>query len=224
LERADFIIRTRAPIPTDLRQEAFKLKWELHLVADDYASAMATCNLFNRLYPDSPFADQALMGIAKVRLENKEYGEAIKVFQQILALPKSTAKAEAQFRIAEAIEQMSPRRDAAIPAYKACAERFPDSPFAGAALAKLVDYHVETKDYAQANDLLEQIFQDYPDATFLDAMLLKWVLVAYRSGDVPKAYEKCSKLLFEYPESSFAEKAKQIMPQIEARLKKGTTN
>ena len=51
-------------------------------------------------------------------------------------------------------------------------------------------------------------------------MLLKWVLVAYRSGDVAKAYEKCSKLLLEYPESSYAEKAKQIMPQIEARLKK----
>jgi len=224
LERVDFIIRSRAPIPTDLRQAAFKLKWELHLVADDYGSAMATCNLFNRLYPDSPFADQALMGIAMVRMENKEYTEAITVFNQILALPKSTVKAEAQFRIAEAVERSNSRRDAAIPYYKQVAERFPNSSFAGAALAKLVDYHVETKDYAQANDLLEQIFQDYPDATFLDAMLLKWVLVAYRSGDLPKAHDKCAKLLFEYPESSFAEKAKQIMPQIEARLKKGATN
>ena len=84
-----------------------------------------------------------------------------------------------------------------------------------------MDYDLETKDYAQANQLLEQIFQDYPDAKFLDSMLLKWVLVAYRSGDFQKAYDKCSQLLFEYPESSYAAKAKQILPKVEARLKKG---
>ena len=65
------------------------------------------------------------------------------------------------------------------------------------------------------------MFQDYPDASFLDSMLLKWVLVAYRSGDYTKAAEKCSQLLFEYPESPYAEKAKQIVPKIEAKQKKG---
>ena len=76
--------------------------------------------------------------------------------------------------------------EAAIQQYKVCAERYPESEFAGASLAKLVDYHVETKDYTQASDLLEQVFQDYPDAPFLDSMLLKWVLVAYRMGDFEK--------------------------------------
>jgi TolA-binding protein len=161
------------------------------------------------------------MGIAKIRMENKEYTAAISVFSQVLSLPKSTAKAEAQFRIAEATERNSkPGSEAAIAQYKLCAARFPDSAFAGPALAKLVDYHIEKNDFAQANELLEQIFQDYPDADFLPSMLLKWTLVAYKSGDIPKAREKCSKLLFEYPESSFAASARKILPQIEARLKK----
>jgi len=222
LDRVAYVIKTSKSVPVALQQEAFKLKWELHLAADDFAGAMGTCTTFNRLFPDSPFADQALMGIGKIRMDNKQYADALIVFRQVLNLPKSQAKAEAAFRIAQATEfQSGPEhKEAAVQQYKACAEHFPESEFAGAALAKLVDYYVETKDYSQANSLLEQVFQDHPDANFLDAMLLKWVLVAYRSGEVAKAYEKCSKLLLEYPESSYATKAKQIMPQIEARLKK----
>ena len=222
LDRVAYVIKTTKSVPVALQQDAFKLKWELHLAADDFASAMGTCTTFNKLFPESPFADQALMGIGKIRMDNKQYADALIVFRQVLSLPKSQAKAEAAFRIAQATEfQSGPEhKEAAVQQYKACAEHYPESEFAGAALAKLVDYYVETKDYSQANSLLEQVFQDHPDANFLDAMLLKWVLVAYRSGEVAKAYEKCSKLLLEYPESTYATKAKQIMPQIEARLKK----
>ncbi|NQT88571.1 outer membrane protein assembly factor BamD, partial [bacterium] len=110
--------------------------------------------------------------------------------------------------------------EAAIQQYKVCAERYPESEFAGASLAKLVDYQVESRDYAQANELLEQIFQDYPDAPFLDSMLLKWVLVAYRTGDFAKAHAKCTQLMFEYPASSFAKKAESILPKLERKLKK----
>jgi len=232
LERVDFIIRTSSPIPGDLREEAFKTKWELHLAADDFESAMTACAIFNRLYPDSPLVDQALMGIADIHIDRKQYAEAMVVLQQILALPKSQAKAEAQFRIAQTTELQSkgrgkgssdPKkaaaaREASIQQYKLCAERYPDSEFAGRSLAKQVDYHLELGDTAQANELLSQVFQDHPDAEFLDSMLLKWVLVAYRAGDYRRAHEKCSQLLFEYPDSPYAAKAKQILPKLEAKL------
>lgn len=227
LERVDFIIRTSSPIPSELKQQAFKTKWELQMASDAFDSAIATCSLFNRFFPDSPMVDEALMGIASVRLESKEYGEAIRVLRQILELPRSQAKAEAQFRIAEATEaqEAGPQgsRDAAVQQYKLCAERYPDSAFAGQSLAKLVDYHMELRDFVQANELLERIFQDHPDASFLDAMLLKWVLVAYRSGDYAKARDKCAQLLFEYPGSSYAEKAKEVQPRLDAKLQSGTT-
>lgn len=225
LERVDFIIRTSSPIPAELKQEAFRTKWELYMSCDAFDAAIATCTLFNRFYPDSPLVDEALMGIAAVRLEAREYGAAISVLRQVLALPKSQAKAEAQFRIAEATEAVEAGRtggrEAAIQQYKLCAERFPDSAFAGQSLAKLVDYHMELRDYSQANELLEQIFQDHPDAGFLDAMLLKWVLVAYRSGDTTKARDKCSQLLFEYPGSPYAEKAREVQPRLEAKMAGG---
>jgi len=230
IERVDAILSLETPIPSALREEAFKLKWELYIAQDDFPNAIATCRLFHRLYPNSPFVDQALMGIAAIRVDQNDLPQAMAVYRQILALPHSQAKAEAQFRLAQCLEAQAaaaPRREgaptgpseAAIQQYKLCADRYPDSPFAGQALAKLVDYHVETKDYARAEDLLTQIFQDYPDGDFLDSMLLKWVIVAYRMNDMPKAYNKCSQLLFEYPASPHAAKAKEILPRIEAKIK-----
>ncbi len=220
LDRVDAIIRTESPIPSGLREEAFKLKWELYIAQDDFANAVTTCRLFNRLYPNSPFVDQALMGIGTIKQEDNNHAEAIKVFQQVLTMPNSQVKAEAQFRIAQCIEAQAPEKlEAAIQQYKVCADRYPESPFAGQSLAKLVDYQVEMKDYARADDLLTQIFQDYPDGDFLDGMLLKWVIVAYRLNDFQKAYDKCSQLLFEYPASPHAKKAKEILPRIEGKVK-----
>ncbi|MFC1461585.1 tol-pal system YbgF family protein, partial [Verrucomicrobiota bacterium] len=108
----------------------------------------------------------------------------------------------------------------AMQAYKICAEKYPDSEFAGKSLGKLVDYYVDTKDYSQADYLLEQIFQDYPDADFLDSMLLKWVLASYRMGNYEKAKDKCTQLLFDYPSSSFAIQAKKVLPKLERKLNK----
>lgn len=221
LTRVEPIIRQSAQIPTGLTEDAFRTKWDLQIVADDFEGAIRTCELFNRLYPESPFVDRALLEIGRIKEETKAYAEAINVYRRVLSLPNSQIKAEAQFRIAQATEAQSGKKgsEQAIAQYKLCAERFPDSPFAGESLGKLVDYHIEQKDYNAANDLLVQIFQDYPDAQFLDAMLLKWVIVAFRMGDVQTAYDKCSKLIFEYPSSPFAAKAREIMPKIEQRVK-----
>ncbi|MCX5661805.1 MAG: tetratricopeptide repeat protein [Planctomycetota bacterium] len=221
LRRVDAIIRTRSPLPPALIEEAFKAKWELELVKDDYNAAISTCEMFNRLYPESPFVDQALMGIAKVKVEAKDWKAAMDIYRRIISLPNSQIKAEAQFRIAEATEANgTPGSEAAIAQYKLVAERYRDSQFAGPSLGKLVDYYIETRDYTQANDLLAQIFQDHPDAGFLDGMLLKWVLVSFRMGDFQKAHDKCEQLLFEYPESTFAERAKAILPRIDEKMKK----
>ena len=224
LDRVDAVLRARdQDVPDSLKQEAFKLKWELHIEAEELTQALATCRLFSQLYPNSPLADQALMGIGNIRIENKDYQEAIRIFTQITTLKHSEAKAEAQFRIAQTLEivgdgRRGPMSSRAIQAYKTCAERYPESPYAGESLAKIIDYNISTGDLSQANALLEQTFQDYPDASFLDSMLMKWVLVAYQSGDFAKAKEKCNKLLFEYPESRHAETARQVLPRIEARL------
>lgn len=227
LTRIEPIIRQSGAIPAALTEQAFRTKWNLHIAAGDYEAAIKTCELFNKLYPESPFVDQALLQIGRIKEEQQDATGAIAVYKRILGLKTSQIKAEAQYRIARALESQQTASGEPLPGaaeraiveYKACAERYPDSPFAGESLGKLIDYHIEKKDNAAASELLGQVFEDYPDAQFLDAMLLKWVMVAYRMGDVQKAHDKCTQLLFEYPASPYAERGRAIMPKIEAKLK-----
>lgn len=228
LDRSTDLLKLTGAIPSALVQEAFKVTWELHIAADDFANAMTVCSTFNRLYPDSPIVDEALMGMGRIHMENKDFRAAIAMFNQVLGLQRSEAKGEAQFRIGEATEleaeenvRSSPKgagRAAALPAYKLCAERYKDSSFAPQAIAKVIDFYVDSKEFAQANALLEQVFVDYPDADFLDSMLLKWTLVAYQSGDYGKAQEKAQMLVSQYPDSQYAAKAKDILPKIQQKV------
>lgn len=229
MARAQDVILEKARIPSDLKEQAFQLKWSLEIAVENYSAAANTCRMFSRLYPNSSLADEALMQIGIMHSEEKDYDKAIQIFKSILSLPNSHVAAEAQFLIAETlmaqIENSAASAAAklrgqshAMQAYQTCAERYPNSPFAGKSLGKLVDYYYESKDYTQAEALLERIFQDYPDADFLDSMLLKWVIVAFRSNNFAKAKEKCEKLLFDYPNSEFAAHANSMLPAIEKRL------
>ncbi len=230
LERVEFTLTTPLLEGSPLRQQAFRLKWDLYLAQDDLTKAMATCKIFNELYPESPLVDQALMGIGKVFMERGDDEEAVKVFSQVLALPNAFSRPEAQFRIAEILEARAiaaalndddpPDKEASVQAYKLCARRYPESPFAGRSLGKVIDHHIEAKEYVIADDLLEQVFLDYEDEPFLDSMLLKWVLVSYRMGNLEKAHNKCQELVIEHPGSEYAKKAQVILEKIETRLGK----
>ena len=128
----------------------------------------------------------------------------------ILTLPNSPLKAEAQYRIGEAIEQQikinvanNPMQKAdfssAMVAFKRCAEAYPESAYAGDSFKKVIDYYISIRDYARCVETLERVFQDYPDAPWLDEMLLKWGVVLYRQGNRPAAIEKFQRLVEEYP-------------------------
>ena len=182
LFRAEDIIRTRAEIPRAMKEDAFRLKWELHLAEDEFAKAMSACGTFNRLYPESPLVDRALMGIASVLDEKKDTAGAIEVWRQVTRLRNSHAGAEAQFNIAEATRRLSKKKDGAIREYMACAQRYPSSPYAGKALGEVIACHIRSGAHDVAEDMLQQIFIDYQDEDFLDEMLRKWIVLAYQTG------------------------------------------
>ncbi len=219
IEKLVEILKIKAPLPPELVEKTYRIKWESEMVMNDYGAAIATCRQFNNLYPNSPLVDRALKEIGMIHLGRKDYRAASEIFRQILNLANSQIKAEAQFRLAECAEKSNKKLSAAIPLYQTCAERYPDSEFAGPALAKQIEYLFETKDYPAADALLERIFEEHPDAEFLDSMLIKWVLVAYKMRNYRKAYEKCSKLVFEYPSSPYASKAKKILQKLEPKVK-----
>jgi len=226
LQRVNSVIKIgmKASLDRSVMEEAFNVKWDLFLIQGKLNDAIRTCNTLIKLYPDSPLVDQALMKVATAKMESEDpqaKEQAIRILRGIIGLPNSTLKAEAQFMIAQFVEQQLVERysgqsninadfSSAMVQYKKVLDNYPDSMFAGQALEKISNYYISTKDYKRAIEMMEQVFNDYPDAAFLDQMLYKWTLAAYRLGQLDVAKQKCEQLLSEYPDSPSAPKAKQI--------------
>ena len=229
LQRVDDLmaLATRFSLERKLVEESFAVKWDLQLVQGNLGDAIATCRALVRLYPDTTLADRAFLQIGNARMQDKKdvnsISSAIQVFNAILALPSSPLKAEAQYRIGEAIEQQIKLRQrpgekadfaAAMVAFKRCAEAYPESAYAGDSFKRVIDYYIETRDYARCVETLERVFQDYPDAPWLDEMLLKWGVVHYRMGHRDLALQKFQRLVEEYPGGQAAQQATAFLQRL----------
>jgi TolA-binding protein len=235
LGKVDSIIMNRARLPGELVENAFRLKWESELLQDNFDAATATCLAFNRLYPESVLADQALMTLGRGLTNKGEFQRAVDVFGRVLQLQNPISAAEAQFRIGEVLQKQAEemakaadehqskwgtgglgkatalqnRMSPAINAYRKTYETYPESSYASEALGRVVRHYAVTEDFAQAADLLESVFADYPDAAFLDEMLLLWAEVAFRMNDQAMAKEKLQQLVFDYPGSAHVAEARK---------------
>mgnify|MGYP006281284395 CR=1 FL=1 len=243
LERVDPIIVNRQKLPGDIVETAFRLKWESELLKDDFESAAATCLAFNRLYPESVLADQALMALGRSLVDRGDYAKAVTMFGKVLQLQNPISAAEAQFRIGEALQKDAETKaevadahnskwgklglnkstavqnlmDPAIAAYRRCYDLFPESSFAAEALGRVVRHYVDTENFAQASELLQSVFKDYPDAAFLDDMLMMWANVAFRMGDTELAKAKLRQLVFDYPGSEHLDEAQRKLAGLEGQ-------
>lgn len=241
LDKVDPIIMNRQKLPGDLVEQAFKLKWESELLKNDFAAATATCLAFNRLYPESVLADQALMTLGRSLADRGEFKQAVDVYGRVLQLENPISAAEAQFRIGEVLAReaealaaaadehnskwgkaglnkataLQNRMSQAIAAYQKTYQNYPESSFAAEALGRVVRHYVETESFAQAADLLESVFADYPDAAFLDEMLLLWANVGFRMGDTATAKAKLQQLIFDYPASQHVAEARKKLAGLE---------
>lgn len=235
LDKVDPVIINREKLPGDLVEQAFKLKWESELLKNDFQGATATCLAFNRLYPESVLADQALMTLGRSLADRGEFKQAVDVYGRVLQLENPISAAEAQFRIGETLQKeaeqiaaaeqehnskwsaqglskataLQNRMSPAINAYTKTYQTYPESSFAAEALGRVVRHYVETESFAQAADLLQSTFSDYPDAAFLDEMLLLWANVAFRMGDNELAKAKLQQLVFDYPSSQYVAEARK---------------
>jgi TolA-binding protein len=220
-------LTARQSIERGLLEQTFATKWDLFLVQGKLNEAIATCQALVRLFPDTPLVDRAFLNIARARSESESEAdkmESIKVYRQVLALPESTNKAEAQFRIGEVTEELikmrtkagqQPNFAPAMMEYQRCAESYPNSPFAGEAFNKIINYQIGLRDYVRSVELMDRVVQDYPDAPWLDEILLKWGVVAHRMGNPDTAVQKFMQVLEEYPNGNAAGQAAQFLQKLQ---------
>ncbi len=231
LEKANAVLQDARRLNLDQKQveEAYRLKWEMEVVAGNLGEAIRTCRTFMLLFPESQIADLALLQIAKASMEIGDPRQAFALLQGILQLNTTEEiKGEAQFNIARMLEleaeervRNSPDKKVAegmmaptIAAYHRVAELYPGSAFAGESLGKVIDFYLGARNYARCAELLDKVFIDYPDAPFLDEMLLKWGVMLARTGQVPDARSKLQQLLRDYPNSPAAGQAKPLLDRL----------
>ena len=230
LDRVDEIMQLakRFPLERSVVEEAYQVKWSLQLVVGDLDLAIATCRELVRLYPDTALADRAFLEIGKARAAVKNHESlrnAIQVFNAVTRLPNSPLKAEAQFRVGEALEELArlrsrgsarrPDYSQAMVAFRRCAETYPNSSYAGDSFKRVIDYYISVRDYPRAVEVLERVFQDYVDAPWLDEMLLKWGVVCHRQGRRDEAIEKFHRVVEEYPGGQAARQASNFLKKLE---------
>ncbi len=222
-------IAEKVALERETIEAAYNTKWDLLLAEGRMKEAVQVCSRLITLYPDSVLVDRALMSVATTYAKSKQFEQAIAMFNAIQSLPKTDLKAESAFRIAETMEEQAKQLSfdkgkdadlaAAMQAYKRCSEKYPESLYAGNAIDKMCEYHIDvSKNYPRVLDILEQAFVDYPDAEFLDKMLLRWVVAAYRMGRYKLAMEKCQQLMSEYPDSALIPKAAAFRKSIARKL------
>ena len=222
-----FSLMKRFSLERDVVEHAYEARWNLLLVKNKLDLAIKTCRALVKAYPDTLLADRAFMQIADAnRLKDTDDSRrtAIQVYNSILALPNSSLKAEAQFRIGEILEQNAriaaktdqrPDFSSAMAAFKRCADTYPNSSYAGESIKRVIDYYISIRDYNRAQETLDRVFQDYPDAPWLDEMLLKWGVVCHRLGQRENAIEKFRRLLEEYPGGASAKRAADFLKKLE---------
>ena len=221
-----FALAARQAVDREVTESAYAVKWDLLLVKGELDKAIGVCRELLRNHPDTVLADLAFIRIAKARGESREPKDleaAAKIYRSVLSMPNSANRPEAQFLLASILEKSAKMRatkdrpadyTAAIAAYRACAENYPQSAFAGESFKRIVTYQIENKDYERATETLERVFQDYPDAPWLDEMLLRWGIVNYRSGNTGGAAEKFRRVLEEYPSGSAAAQATSFLARL----------
>jgi TolA-binding protein len=235
LKRVNTILKDRDHVPSDLVENAFRLKWESEFLKNDFASATATCKAFNKLYPESILADQALMTLGRTLAERAEHQEALVTFNAVLALKNPISAAEAQYRIGEVHEAIAKDKTesassskwtseglgtknkleesmgTAISAYTQTYKSYPESPYAAKAIEKVAIYYANTNEFAQASGIFEMVAEDYPDAEFMDTILYQWAALGLKMDNPSLAKEKLNQLIYNYPSSPHASEARKML-------------
>ena len=207
------VAREQGAADQKLLEECQYLLWKIYFEKDDPQAAANVCLNLLRRFPNSEYADDALMAMAESAQKLKKYGEAISLYRKLLTVQNTIFLPDAQFHIAECYEEMGKENpgnfEQALKEYKTVMEKFPDSRYAPESIVKIANFYYELKDYPRAVEIYEKTLRDYPDAKFVDLILLNYGKCLFKMKDFPGAAAKFDDLVSHYPESEHVEKARK---------------
>ena len=182
-------------------------------------------------HPTSSYAPRARFLIGESYYREGEFENAIKAFEPFLAFfPRHQIADLVQFRLAmsyydqmKAVEQDQGITVKAIESFKTLVKEYPDSRYAGDALAKIdvcrgrlaqkelwvASYYVTQGSPGAARQRLEQLLKEYPRTLVVPEALFRLADVYAVEGNNQEAQETFRRLADEYPFSEWGRRAAQ---------------
>jgi tetratricopeptide (TPR) repeat protein len=207
------VAREQGAADQKLLEECQYLLWKIYFEKDDPQAAANVCLNLLRRFPNSEYADDALMAMAESAQKMKQYAQAVSLYRKLLTVQNTVFLPDAQFHLAECYEEMGKEHpgnyEQALKEYKTVMEKFPDSRYAPESIVKIANFYYELKDYPRAVEIYEKTLRDYPDAKFVDLILLNYGKCLFKMKDFSGAAAKFDALVSHYPESEHVDKARK---------------
>lgn len=199
-----------------LLEETYVQLWKVYYSKGDYRGAVEVCRKLQANFPNSAFADDALMLMAKVSEEEKSFSKAISIYNNILRLSESPFKPEAQYHIALCYEKMAKGNkgasrwyEKALSEYQKTFDEYPLTNYAAEAIVKIAAYYYHKKKYSRAIEIYNDLLAKYPDAEYVDVVLYNYGKCLYKMGNFRGAAQKFAEIISDYPDSKYVESAKK---------------
>lgn len=224
---AEEVLADARKLGGNILEQAYVQLWRTYFAMENFNLAVAMSQRLMREFPESTFADEAMLQQGQAFRKQGNLAQAISLYSSVLRLNDSPLKGEAQFGVAECYEEMAKAApqtqqealfDRAFVEYQRVYEQFPESGRVGDAVAKMANFYYQKQDYSRAVDVFENVLADYPDANFLDVILFNYGRCLYRLERRSEARKMFDQLINEFPESDVASEAKRIS---EALVKAG---
>ena len=224
----DWIRQRPQPLPpaSDLYAQG-----EQELERSRYAEARAAFKKIVERHPQSTFAPRARFLVGEAYFRESEWDKGIKEFETFLAFyPRHQIADLVQYRLAMSYyDQMKPvEQDQAITkkamdAFKALVREYPDSRYAGDALAKIeicrgriaqkelwvASYYLNQGNTIAARQRLEGVIKDYPRTLVIPEALYRLGEVYTTDGRSQDALEMFQRLSDDYSFTEWGRRAAQ---------------
>jgi tetratricopeptide (TPR) repeat protein len=221
LEHCKQIIKERVN-DRELLEQTQVMLWKIYFAKGDLQAASRMCLTLLNQFPDSVYADQALLQMGRVAEAREDYRHAISVYMRLLQVQNPLHHAEAQYQVARCYEKMAQPRTAgqevdratyerALVEYKKVVDKFPNSSFAADAIMKIAEFYYTMKDYARASEIYSKALEQYPDGQFTDRLLLNWGKSLLLMKRFSQAAAKFEQLLADHPQSKYVELARRYI-------------
>ena len=213
----------------ELVEQTQVMLWRIYFAKGDLEAASRMCITMLKHFPDSVYADEALLQMGKVAEGKKDFSKAISIYKRLMTVKSTAHHAEAQYRIALCYEEMSkprksggehnrPMYERALVEYKAVVDKHKRSKFAADAIMKIAEFYYNMKDYGRATEIYQKAIEEYPDGEFVDQILVNYgksLLLMERYAD---AISKFDKLLTDYPQSKYVRVAKRYLELAQGKM------